>query len=82
MLSLFGVEIMGSFSVRYDEEGDFLEVSSAKKKGYYKGLENGVFERVDEDGNTIGFAILNTKKREGREVSVPFEISFEKETEA
>lgn len=69
---------MGSLNVRYDEEGDFLEVSSGKKKGYYKDIGNGIFERVDEDGNTIGFAILNTKKRGEREISVPFEIDFGK----
>lgn len=69
---------MGSINVRYDEEGDFLEVSSEKKKGYFEDLGNGIFERVDENGNTIGFAILNTKKREDKEISVPFEISFGK----
>lgn len=59
-----------------------MEVSSEKKKGYFKGLGNGIFERVDEDGNAIGFAILNTKKRDEREISVPFEISFGKKAEA
>lgn len=73
---------MGSLNVRYDEEGDFLEISSEKKRGFYKDLGNGIFERVDEDGNTIGFAILNTKKRNEREISVPFEIEFEKKAKA
>lgn len=72
---------MGTFNVRYDGGGDFLEVSSEKKKGYFKDLGDGVFERVDEDGNTIGFAILNTKKRDKQEISVPFEISFRRKAE-
>lgn len=69
---------MGTLNIRYDEEGDFLEVSSEEKKGFYKDLGNGIFERVDENGNTIGFAILNTKKRDEREISIPFEINFNK----
>lgn len=73
---------MGSINVRYDEEGDFLEVSSEKKKGYFEDLGNGIFKRIDEDGNTIGFAILNTKKREDKEITIPFEISFGKKTKA
>lgn len=73
---------MGSLNVRYDEEGDFLEVLSEKKKGYFKDLGNGIFERVDEDGKTIGFAILNTKKRDEQEISIPFEINFEKKAKA
>lgn len=73
---------MGSLNVRYDEEGDFLEISSGRKKGFYKDLGNGIFERVDEDGNTISFAILNTKKRNERDISVPFEIDFGKKAKA
>lgn len=59
-----------------------MEVSSEKKKGYFEDLGNGIFKRVDEDGNTIGFAILNTKKREDKEISVPFEINFGKKAKA
>lgn len=60
----------------YDEEGDFLEITSKRKKGFFKDLGGGVFERVDEDGNTIGFAILNVKKRDREEVTIPFDIRF------
>ncbi len=75
---MYGVQKMGSINVRYDEEGDFLEVTSEKKKGFYKDLGNGIFERVNENGNTIGFAILNTKKRDEKEITIPFEIDFGK----
>lgn len=65
---------MGRLSVWFDEEGDFLEVSLNDEEGSFKDLGNGVFERVDGDGNTIGFAILNVAKRSEREL--PFEAEF------
>lgn len=72
---------MGSLNVRF-EEGDFLEVYTEKKKGYFKDLGDGIFKRVDEDGNTIGFAILNTKKRDKKEISIPLELHFGGKAEA
>lgn len=67
---------MAKLNVWFDEKGDFLEISTGKKKGFFKDLGNGVFERVDKDGNTIGFAILNVSGRARRELKVPFEIEF------
>lgn len=69
---------MGELNVWFDEEGDFLEVVSGDKKGFFKDLGNGVFERVDEKGNTIGFALLNIKKRSKEKLEVPFDIKFKK----
>ncbi|MBS1263014.1 MAG: hypothetical protein MAG715_00181 [Methanonatronarchaeales archaeon] len=68
--------VMGSLSVWFDEEGDFLEVVSEGRKGFFRDLGNGVFERVDEEGNTIGFALLNVKERKERDI--PFDAKFEK----
>ncbi len=44
----------------YDAEGDYMEVLFSDKPGYMKETENdAVMERVDEDGNVLGFSVLN-----------------------
>ncbi len=46
-------------SVWYDKEGDYLEVIFEKNEGHFRETENdAVMEKVDEDGNIIGFSIL------------------------
>ena len=43
----------------FDKEGDYLEVLFERKPGYFRETENdAVMEKVDEDGNIIGFSIL------------------------
>lgn len=43
----------------FDPEADFLEVTFEKKLGYFRETENDqVMEKVDEDGNVIGFSVL------------------------
>ena len=43
----------------YDKEGDYLEVIFERKAGYFKETENdAVMEKVDNEGNIIGFSIL------------------------
>ncbi len=45
--------------VWYDKEGDYLEVIFERKAGYFRETENdAVMEKVDEEGNVIGFSIL------------------------
>jgi len=45
--------------VWYDKEGDYLEVMFERKAGYFKETENdAVMEKVDNQGNIIGFSIL------------------------
>lgn len=45
--------------VWYDKEADFLEVLFEKKEGYFRETENdAVMEKVDKDGNVLGFSIL------------------------
>lgn len=66
-------------NIWFDEEGDFLEISTSRKKGHFKDVGNDVFERVDTKGNIIGFAIFNFSKRtKSREdsVSLPFEFKI------
>ena len=43
----------------YDSEGDYLEVIFERKAGYFRETENdAVMEKVDEEGNILGFSIL------------------------
>jgi len=45
--------------VWYDPEGDFLEVLFDQKPGYFRETDNDqVMEKVDEDGNVLGFSVL------------------------
>ena len=45
--------------VWYDREGDFLEVTFAERPGYMRETRHdAVMERVDDNGNIIGFSIL------------------------
>jgi len=43
----------------YDQEGDYLEVLFERKAGYFRETDiDAVMEKVDEEGNIIGFSIL------------------------
>ncbi len=43
----------------YDAEGDYLEVIFDRKQGYFRETTNDqVMEKVDADGQVIGFSIL------------------------
>ncbi len=45
--------------VWYDKEGDYLEVIFDTRKGYFQETENdAVMQKIDVDGNVIGFSIL------------------------
>lgn len=47
----------------YDSEGDYLEVLFEKKEGYFRETENDqVMEKVDEEGNILGFSVLKISK--------------------
>lgn len=49
--------------VWYDPEGDFLEVLFSDKAGYMKETKNdAVMERVDEQGNVLGFTIMGVSR--------------------
>jgi uncharacterized protein YuzE len=65
---------MGKMRVWYDKEGDFLEVTFREAKGHMRDLGDDIFERVDEQGNVIGFAIFNFSKRDQHAVEVPLEL--------
>ena len=43
----------------YDKEADYLEVLFDRKAGYFRETENdAVMEKVDTDGNVVGFSIM------------------------
>ena len=47
----------------YDREGDYLEVMFDRKAGYFRETKSDqVMEKVDKDGNILGFSILKVSK--------------------
>lgn len=45
--------------VWYDREGDYLEVMFEQRPGYFRETgSDAVMEKVDEEGNILGFSIL------------------------
>lgn len=50
-----------------DAEGDYLEVLFDQKKGYFRETENdAVTEKVDSEGNSIGFSVLKVSALKGQ----------------
>lgn len=57
----------------YDPEGDYMEVIFEKKAGYFRETENErVMEKVDKEGNVLGFSITKVSALKGK----PFEVSL------
>ena len=55
----------------YDKEGDYLEVLFERKAGYFRETENdAVMEKVDEEGNIIGFSILKVSALAEKPLSI------------
>lgn len=52
---------MAGLRVWYDEEGDFLEVTFSQRTGHFQQIRPDVYERVDEEGNILGFAIFGAR---------------------
>jgi len=43
----------------YDSEGDYLEVIFEEKEGFFRETSSDqVMEKVDEEGNILGFSVL------------------------
>jgi uncharacterized protein YuzE len=62
--------------VWYDKEGDYLEVLFERKTGFFKQTENdAVMEKVDNEGNVIGFSILKVSALKGQ---TPLSIDLKK----
>jgi uncharacterized protein YuzE len=58
----------------FDPEGDFLEVIFDQKPGYFRETENDqVMEKVDEQGNVLGFSVLRVSSLK----KTPLEVSLQ-----
>jgi hypothetical protein len=58
-------------SVWFDREGDFLEVMFERKEGYFRETENDqVMEKVDKDGNVIGFSVTSVSRLSDKPLEV------------
>ena len=56
-----------------DPEGDYMEVIFEKKEGYFRETEDErVMEKVDTDGNVLGFSIMKVSSLKGK----PFEVAM------
>jgi uncharacterized protein YuzE len=61
----------------YDKDGDYLEVLFERKAGYFKETENdAVMEKVDEEGNIIGFSILKVSALKEKPLSIALKSHF------
>lgn len=57
----------------HDPEGDYMEVIFEKKEGYFRETEDErVMEKVDTDGNVLGFSIMKVSSLKGK----PFEVAL------
>lgn len=64
--------------VWYDQEGDYLEVIFERKKGFFRETENdAVMEKVDEEGNILGFSILKVSALKGQQ---PISVALHRQT--
>jgi len=65
-------------TIWFDEEGDYLEVIFERKKGYFKETENdAVMEKVDEQGNIIGFSVLKVSALKGKQ---PLSVTLKRQS--
>jgi uncharacterized protein YuzE len=55
----------------YDPEGDYLEVIFEKKEGYFRETQNDqVMEKVDQEGNILGFSVLKISELKNKPLEV------------
>lgn len=57
----------------FDPDGDYMEVVFEKKAGYFRETEDErVMEKVDTEGNVLGFSIMKVSSLKGG----PFEVAL------
>jgi uncharacterized protein YuzE len=61
--------------VWYDQEGDFLEILFRDAKGYLREIGDDVYERVDEQGNLLGYSLFNFSHHEREVLAIPLEVA-------
>jgi len=55
----------------FDRDGDFLEVIFEERAGWFRETaDDRVMEKVDADGNVIGFSVLNVTSLSGHPLDV------------
>jgi len=55
----------------YDPEGDYLEVIFDQKPGYFRETESDqVMEKVDDEGNVLGFSVLRVSAMKAKPLEV------------
>jgi len=55
----------------FDPEGDYLEVTFDEKAGYFRETASDqVMEKVDAEGNVLGFSVLKVSSIKGRPLEV------------
>jgi uncharacterized protein YuzE len=64
---------MAMMRIWYDREGDFLEIAFREAKGYFREIAEDVYERVDEAGELLGYAVFNITQHERRALTIPLE---------
>ena len=58
-------------NVWFDPEGDFLEVTFRKDAGFFRETDNEqVMEKVDADGNVLGFSIMKVSSLKNHPLEV------------
>jgi uncharacterized protein YuzE len=64
-------ETQRHLKIWYDAEGDFLEVTFEQRAGYFRATENDqVMEKVDDEGNVLGFSVLGVSTMKERPLEV------------
>ncbi|MBI1923215.1 DUF2283 domain-containing protein [Candidatus Poribacteria bacterium] len=58
----------------YDREGDFLEITFREAKGYFQEIAADIYERVDESGNLLGYAVFNLTCHDRQDLTIPLEV--------
>ena len=57
--------------VWFDPEGDYLEVIFDQREGFFRETESDqVMEKVDRDGNLLGFSVLKVSSLKARPLEV------------
>lgn len=60
-------------TIWFDAEGDYLEVIFERKAGYFRETASDqVMEKVDEEGNLLGFSVLKVSSLK----KAPLEVSL------
>ena len=55
----------------YDPEGDYMEVLFERRAGYFRETEDDrIMEKVDAEGNVLGFSILKVSSLKGKPIEV------------